>query len=227
MTKHRRRGIIVKETIRRRAAYFIKPEESEIMTLKNQKILIITASVILVLALAATAVLVMAECGVFDKEEKTEGGDGVVHEPEEIVYDDDGNIKSRIYYENNQYSGRTDYYSKDKTDYEMTYDRDGNEIASRKTEHNAMGSVTLDQKRENGEITEIKEYTYYENMTTVKKIVTKTYDEGSNETAEKLYYSESGSVTRRSEFYNGELTGEVYYDEAGNEVEAPAESTDD
>ena len=90
-----------------------------------------------------------------------------------------------------------------------------------------MGSVTFDQKRENGEITEIKEYTYYEDMTTVKKIVTKTYDGGSNETAEKLYYSESGSVIRRSEFYNGELTREVYYDVAGNEVEAPAESTDD
>lgn len=197
------------------------------MTLKSQKILIIAASVILVLAIAATAVLVMLELGVFEEKNSPGATEGTVHQPEEIIYDENGNIRSRIFYENNEYNGRIDYYSKDKTDYEMTYDRDGNEIASRKTEHNAVGSMTFDQKRINGDIVEIKEYTYYEDMTTVKKIVTKTYDEGSNETAEKLYYSESGSVTRRSEFYNGELTRDVYYDGAGNETDKGAQNTDE
>lgn len=184
------------------------------MTPKKRKIIIIIASAVLVCALAAAAFFIMLDKGVFSKG-APDASDETTHADEEVVYDDDGSVKSRVYYKDGEYDGRTDYYSKDGIDYEMRYNSAGEEIASRKTEHNALGSVTVDQKRENGEITELSEYTYYDDMTTLKKLVTKTYDADGSESAEKLFYDEGGTVVRRVKYENGEsISDETYAPDA-------------
>ena len=126
-------------------------------------------------ALAAAAFFIMLDKGAFSKG-APDASDEATHADEEVVYDDDGSVKSRVYYKDGEYDGRTDYYSKDGIDYEMRYNSAGEEIASRKTEHNALGSVTVDQKRENGEITDFTMRCQQSKLTTVRALQSIGYE---------------------------------------------------
>lgn len=192
------------------------------MSNKTRNILITVAVVLIVLAAAGiAAALLMGRSSAGEAENSTSAD--TTHAAEEYMYNSDGSVSSIMYYDNNKYNGRKDYYTdtKTRTDYVMTYDAEGTETVSEKTEHNAVGSMTFYQKREMGVIVQTVEYDYYDDMKTLKKKTTKDFDAEGAETAEKLYYFENGKVSQRCEYTNGELTLQQFYDEDGNTVAAP------
>ena len=150
------------------------------------------------------------------------------HSEIEYVYDDEGNIKSEVYYKNDKYNGQTDYYlSKDKkTHYEMVYDKDNKEIGSTVTKYNSLGTIISIQTKELGDVVSLTEYDYYDDLATPKIKTEKTYENGS-ENAVKTYFSEDGHKTRVMEYKDGELVSDTYYDEKGNVIENGGETIEE
>ncbi len=194
------------------------------MNKKTQRILIIVAAVLIVLGICGVVTALLCKGSSGDSGSDTSSEATEVHEPEEYQYNSDGSLKSIIYYDNNVYAGRTDYFtdvSKD-IDYVMTFDADDVETESEKTEHNSDGTVSYYEKKEMGKTVQSIEYVYYAESSMPKKKTTKDYDENGNESVEKLYYYENGKVSRRCYFTNGEMTSQTFYDENGNTVDAPS-----
>lgn len=189
------------------------------MSNKTLKILIISAAVLVVVALCGAVAAFMLVRQESSRENVTTEPTASTHAPEEYTYDEDGNITSIIYYDNNVYNGRTDYYTDPSTgtEYVMTFDVDDNEIASEKTTHNADGTVALHEEKKNGKKTLSVEYNYFDDTSKLKKKTTKEYDEDGTEKAEKLYYHENGKVSRRCNYINGEMTDQTFYDTDGKE----------
>lgn len=199
------------------------------MSSKTQKILIITAVLLLVLAMVGIVAVILMDRAP-GSEDSTSGDTteaAVIHEPEEYVYDEDGKLSCIKYYKDNVYDGQKDFFVDNKTgtEYTMLYDAENNEIESEKTERNTVGSVKFYQKRVLGVVVQTVEYDYYDNMKTLKKRTTKDFDSDGNENAEKLYYYENGKVSRRCEYLNGELERQEFYDEEGNTIDAPEEGS--
>ncbi len=140
-----------------------------------------------------------------------------LHDDVEYVYDENGELKSELFYKDNVYIGKTDYYTGEKTRYATSFDADGNETASTSTEFNGAGSVVLITSYENHKLIETVEYDYHYDMRTPAKKTVKTYS-GEDEYAEKTYYSEDGKKTRICKYLNGELTEETLYDENGKTI---------
>ena len=189
------------------------------MSKKTLRILIVTAAVLLAVGvLGIAAVLLSGNKDSADGDPATEPL--VTHAPEEYNYNDDGSVSSILYYKDNVYNGRTDYYTDvmKNIDYVMSYDADGNETESERTEHNLDGAASYYEKTVAGNVVQSIEYVYYSDTTKLKKKTTKEYDSEGTENAEKLYYYENGKVSQRCNYVNGELTNQVFYDENGNTV---------
>ena len=150
------------------------------------------------------------------------------HAETEYIYDDEGNIKSEIYYKNDKYNGQTDYYlSNDKkTHYVIRYDKDNKEIGSTVTKYNSLGTIISIQEKELGEVTSLCEYDYYDDLTTPKIKTEKTYADGV-ENAVKTYFAEDGHKTRVMEYKDGDLVSDTYYDEKGNVIENGGETVEE
>ena len=147
----------------------------------------------------------------------TDETSGIQHEDVEYIYDNNGNVKSEIYYKDNKYVGRKDFFSEKNKQYVTELDNEGNEVFSSVTELNAAGSISLITKYENKELTETVEYVYYDDMRTLRKKTTKTF-EGDNEYAEKVLYSEDGQKIQVSKYENGALIEETLFEENGGDA---------
>ena len=136
----------------------------------------------------------------------------LVHDNVEYVYDENGDLKSEIFYDNDVYMGRKDYFNSDGVSYVTEFDKDDNEIFSSMTETNIVGSITKTTSYENHTLKETVEYVYGDDLRTLQKKTVKTYT-GEDEYAEKIYYNEEGKAARVCKYLNGELTEEIIYDE--------------
>lgn len=134
------------------------------------------------------------------------------HDDVEYIYDDKGDLKSEIYYKDNVYDGRKDYYNADGDEYVTVFDKDDNEIFSSKTQYNGAGRLSTRVSYENHQLCEEVEYVYAEDLRTLQKKTVKTY-KGEDELAEKTYYNEEGKAAKVLKYLNGELTEEIVYDE--------------
>ena len=150
------------------------------------------------------------------------------HAETEYIYDDEGNIKSEIYYKNDKYNGQTDYYlsSDKKTYYVISYDKDNKEIGSTVTKYNSLGTIVSVQVKEMGDVVSLTEYDYYDDLTTPKIKTEKTYADGV-ENAVKTYFAEDGNKTRVMEYKDGDLVSDTYYDEKGNVIENGGETVEE
>lgn len=175
------------------------------MSIKTQKILIITAVLLLVFALGAVALLILDPF----KDDAPAASDEI---REETVYNEDGSVKRVVYYKGDEYYGQKDYYSEGNTDYIIYFDKDENNYSDEVFEKNSSGSVISHKKTENTKTVLLEEYSYADDGVTLKKYTSKSYDENDNETALKLYYADDGeTVTERVTFLNGkELTRTEY-----------------
>lgn len=189
------------------------------MSKKSLRILIVAAAVLLVLGICGIAAVLLSDNKASDDGDNT-AEPVVTHAPEEYNYNEDGSISSIIYYKDNVYNGRTDYYTDvmKNIDYVMSYDADGNETESERSEHNSNGAVSYYEKIVAGTVVQSVDYDYYSDTTKLKKKTTKEYDSDGTENAEKLYYYENGKVSQRCNYVNGELTSQIFYDEDGNTV---------
>lgn len=134
------------------------------------------------------------------------------HDDVEYVYDENGDLRSEIYYKDNVYDGRKDYYNADGDEYVTVFDKDDNEIFSSKAEYNAADRLSKVTSYENHALKETVEYTYADDLRTLTKKTVKTYV-GEDEYAEKTYYNEEGKAAKVIKYFNGELTEEIVYDE--------------
>lgn len=137
----------------------------------------------------------------------------IQHDDVEYIYDENGDLKSEIYYKNNVYDGRKDYFNVDGDEYVTIFDKDRNEIFSSLSEYNAADRLSKVTSYENHALKEIVEYTYAEDLRTLTKKTVKTYV-GEDEYAEKTYYNEEGKAAKVLKYLNGELTEEIVYDES-------------
>ena len=195
------------------------------MDKKTKSILLIISAILVATGIALLIYAAVSSAG-------NGGGDDTAAETQhaeiEYNYDNEGNISSEIYYKNDKYNGQTDYYlSSDKrTYYEIRYDADSKEIGSTVTKYNSLGTIISIQKKELGEITSLTEYDYYDDLTTPKIKVEKTYADGV-ENAVKTYFAEDGQKTRVCEYIDSELKSDIYYDENGNVIENGGETVED
>ena len=181
------------------------------MSIKSQRILITTAVVLLVFALAAGAFLLF---GGAKNGQDTKTGSQYVHPPVEKFYNDDGTLNREVYYDRDEYMGQTDYFSEGAMDYVMYYDKDGNMTKSEVYEKYAGDKILSHKVTENGKVVLLEEYTYDINTELLTKYTKKAYDENGKEFAEKLYYAEDGeTVTEKVTFEDGEEISRETYDE--------------
>lgn len=148
--------------------------------------------------------------------EPNAGGDTAIvteHAETEYKYDEDGQLSSELYYENDVYVGRKDYYTDGLKHYTTTFDADMNEIASSVTVFNAAKSIISITSYENHKLKETVEYDYYYDLVTPAKKTVKTYD-GDDEYAEKTYFTEDGKKEKVCKYLNGELTEEKLYSQS-------------
>ena len=172
------------------------------MNTKTQKILIITAIVLIVLAVGAVIFIFAAP----DKPSAP------VHPAEETFYNDDGTVNRIMYYDNDVYQGQTDFYSDGNTDYVMFYGADTALLGSEATKKNAMGKIESFKKHEGDNLVEDDLYTYQDDCETLIQVVKKHYDKDGNLTAEKLVYAEDGTTVTDLYTYvgNKEKTHETF-----------------
>ena len=176
------------------------------MSSKTQKILIITAVVLIVLAAVGVAFLLIPP-------EKGEGAPAdTVHPAEETVYNEDGTVNRVVYYENDVYQGQKDFYTDGQTDYVTYYGADSQPCGLEKTVRNAANKIASYTKKEGDKTVAEDEYIYQEDAETLKKVTKKCYSADGKESAEKLYYAEDGvTVTERFTYIDGvEQTHETF-----------------
>lgn len=194
---------------------------------KASKITLLAVSALLILGGIAAAVFAIAT---ESKRDTAPSGDSiqttVPHDSVEIDYNDDGNIKSERYYDNNVYVGKRDYHYSDTAMYTMDFDRDGKEVASSVTEFNIVGSISKVTSYKFHLLSEETEYDYYDDLRTPEKKTVKTYV-GNDIYAEKTYFSADGKKTRHCKFLNGEIIEDTYYDENGNVIKDGGETIED
>lgn len=181
------------------------------MNNKTKTVLLIISAILVATGIALLIYAAVSSSG-------NGGGDDTAAETQhaeiEYRYDDEGNISSEIYYKNDKYNGQTDYYlsSDKKTYYAIVYDKDSKEIGSTVTKYNSLGTIVSVQVKELGEVVSLTEYDYYDDLTTPKIKVEKTYEDGV-ENAVKTYFAEDGQKTRVCEYKDGELVSDTNYDE--------------
>ena len=194
---------------------------------KGTKITLLILAAILICAGIGAAIFAIAT----ESHKKQDGGADTgettaLHDDVEYVYDEEGNIKSERYYKNNEYIGQRDYYITDTAEYVTVFDKDGREIESSVTEFNARASITKITTYKYHLLSEVTEYDYYSDLTTVAKRTVKTYV-GDDVYAEKTYFSENAKKTRQCTFLNDEMTEDVYFDENGNVIENGGETSEE
>lgn len=193
---------------------------------KTTRIVLLAVAALLIIGGIGGIVYCIFFGGSSSENEKTEGTTAVIHDDIERFYDDEGNLKSEVYYKDNVYNGQTDYYKGQRAYYSTTFDKDNNEIASTVTETNAAGSITKITSYEGGTLVELVEYDYYEDLRTVAKKTVKTY-EGEDEHAEKIYFAEAGYKTHVITFLNGNIVTETLYDENGNVTKSGGDNVEE
>ncbi len=181
---------------------------------RSTKVLSLAIAIVLILGGIAGAIFAI----IADKTQLSAPTDSaenavVIHEDVEYLYDANGDLKTEVYYKDNVYDGRKDYYNADGDEYVTVFDKDGNEIFSSKAEYNAAGCLSTMISYENHTLKEEVEYVYGDDLRTLQKKTVKTY-KGEDEYAEKTYYNEEGKKARVCKYLNGELTEEIVYDEA-------------
>lgn len=149
-----------------------------------------------------------------------------LHDDVEYVYDEKGNIKSERYYKDNEYIGQRDYYTTENAEYITVFDKDGREVESSIIEFNARASITKKTTYKFHLLSEVAEYEYYHDLTTVAKRTVKTYV-GDDVYAEKTYFSENAKKTRHCTFLNDEMIEDTYFDENGNVIENGGETIEE
>lgn len=195
---------------------------------KTVKTVLLIVAVVLIIGGIGAAVYALIPAPEKDGSDKGEGvtTTEVIHDDIEYVYNEDGSLKSEIYYKDNKYNGQKDYYKGEKDEYITVFNADGEEISSSVSKFNGAGSLVSVTTYEGGKIAELSEYDYYDDLRTLAKKTVKTY-EGEDELAEKTYYSEAGKKTRTCKYLNGTLTEEIYFDEKGNVIENGGETVEE
>lgn len=196
------------------------------MSAKLQRILIIAASLLLIAAVVGLAFYFVSDRDTEKTEEPASTTaayttEEIIHDDEEYRYNEDGTLKSIVYYKDNKFNGQIDYFSdKDRNiDYVMTYGADNKEVCREITEKNSEDSPILYRKKVNDEVVQSIEYDYASDGITLKKKTTKNFADDGTESAEKLYFYENGKVSQKCEYTDGVLTSEIFYNEEGNTVE--------
>ena len=181
---------------------------------KTTNVIGIAVAAVLILGGIAGAVYALVADRSDAADEAVEGSvtTEIIHDDVEYRYDENGDLKSEIYYKDNVYDGRKDYYNADGIEYVTVFDKDGNETFSSKAEYNAAGCLSTMVSYENHVLKEDVKYVYGDDLRTLEKKTVKTY-EGEDEYAEKTYYNEEGKKARVCKYLNGELTEEIVYDE--------------
>lgn len=195
---------------------------------KITKIILLVIAVLLIVGGIAAAVFVLVSDNGADNNDDSVADETTVrlHDDVEYIYNENGDVKSEIYYKDDVYIGRKDFFKSGKYEYVTVLDADSNETYSSITELNLAGSISLVTVYENKELSKTVEYVYYDDMRTLAKKTTKTFD-GDDEFAEKIYYSESGVKTRVCRFENGTVTEDTYYDENGKVIENGGETVEE
>lgn len=194
---------------------------------KTVKLLLLILACVLILGGIGAAVFALITA----PEKESTDNDGattteVIHDDIEYIYNEDGTVKSEIYYKDNKYNGQKDYYKGEKDEYITIYNADGEITESSVSKFNGAGSLTSVTTYKSGKIYESTEYDYYDDLRTLAKKTVKTY-EGEDELAEKTYYNENGKKTRTCKYLNGSLTEEIYFDESGNVIENGGETVEE
>ena len=194
---------------------------------KASKITLLVVSALLILGGITAAIFAIATESKKDKSPDADNTETTVAQDSvDIVYNDDGNVKSERYYENNVFIGQRDYHYTDTAMYTMEFDRNGNEVASSVTEFNIVGSISKVTSYKFRLLSEETEYDYYDDLRTPEKKTVKSYV-GNDVYAEKTYFAENGKKTRNCKFLNDKLIEETYYDENGNIIKDGGETIED
>lgn len=194
---------------------------------KASKITLLTVSALLIAGGIGAAIYAIATESHKDKAPQTESTETtILHDDVEIFYNDDGNVKSERYYDNNVFIGQRDYHYTDTAMYTMEFDKDGKEVGTSVTEFNAVGSISKVTSYKFRLLSEEIEYDYYSDLRTPEKKTAKTFV-GNDVYVEKTYFSEDGKKTRQCTFLNDDMIEEYYFDENGNVIENGGETSED
>lgn len=200
------------------------------MTKSTRNILIVIAALLIAAGIGGMVFALTAGIGndapeVPDETHETTRPE-IIHEDVEYVYDDDGNLKSEVFYKDNVYNGQRDYYRNEDGEYITEFDKDKKEIMSSVAKHDALGNISTVTTYKEGKLYETVEYDYHGDFVTPAKKTVKTY-EGDRELAEKTYYSEEGKKTQVCKYENGKLVSEVFYDESGKIIDKGGDSVEE
>ena len=194
---------------------------------KASKITLLTVSAVLIVGGIGAAIYAIATESDKGKTPQTESTETtILHDDVEIFYNDDGNVKSERYYEDNKFIGQRDYHYTDNAMYTMEFDKNGKEVGTSVTEFNAAGSISKVTSYKFRVLSEEIEYDYYSDLRTPEKKTAKTYV-GNDIYTEKTYFAESGKKTRQCTFLNDDMIEEYYFDENGNVIENGGETSED
>lgn len=178
---------------------------------KSTMILLIIVAVLLIAAAAFCAIFLFIDTSdappAADTEVTTKE---TIHDNVEYKYNEDGQVSQILYYENDVLQGSTDYVYMDDYTCIVYFDGNNQQTGYEQTYHNALKNPTKYIKEEGDTLVESIEYDYYEDLTTLQKKTTKTYVDGV-EYAEKEYYDETGKLTRKCTFENGNTISDVTY----------------
>ncbi len=202
---------------------------------KAEKYMIITASILLVVALVCIIFLVMHEAGVFEhigKPGDTTDADTTVpvasveHEDVETETNSDGTPSKVVYYKDNVFDGSIDYVYDGDAVYEVHFDADNKLERSIKKQINEIGNLIYESYSTADAVLYEIEYTYYDDMDTLWKKTTTEFEEEKELTTKELY-SENGLMTDKYVYEDSvEVSHTVYtYDENGEIVNEEEVST--
>lgn len=205
---------------------------------RSIKIMIISAVVLIVLALCCAAFLVLDSFGVFDgidlskigssKNEETTAQESTeaqtnetqLHDDVEAATNSDGTPDSIIYYKDNVYNGSVYYtYSGDgKTVYETYFDADDKIIESIVYTVNNDGNLIYQSHTDSEKTYLVIEYTYEDGADTYWKKTTTDTSGDVEKVTKEIYVNEL--MTEKEEYEDGVLVSHMLYeyDEEGNLV---------
>ncbi len=203
-------------------------ERNPIMNKASKITLLIVSALLIIGGIGAAVFAIATESDKNkNKDKETDSAETtVLHDDVEYVYDDDGNIKSERYYENNVFMGQRDYFRTETAEYITVFDKDGNEVGGSVTEFNIVGSVSKTTTYKFHLLSETVEYDYYDDLRTPEKKTVKTYV-GNDIYAEKTYYGENGKKTRQCTFLNDTTIEDNYFDEKGNIIKNGGETSEE
>lgn len=197
---------------------------------KNTLILLGIVAVLLIAAAVICIVIFLQQSDIQpeDLPPETEASTETQHGNTEYRYNEDGQISKILYYENDVLQGSTDYVYTDDYTCIIHFDKDNEQTGYEQTDYNALKNPVKYIKKEAGELVTSTEYDYFEDLSTLRKKITKTYKDGI-EYAEKEYYDEAGKMTRKCTYEDDSLTGDITYtyDANGEAVDSAPTSTND